>query len=221
VTLRERFRHLDGQTVLFEDRCAEADKRWLRATEKTPAELIIRKADRRLFKQFFRDRWRERTFYDKHDVADMRGRKVKQNRDRYVRLGVPIEERELPFSERFDPPGVHGVDFDYFVERVPWPLAQARLDSIVTAHDRWQADKAALHIAMGNDAADEALDAHQDKVDEALEEMVTAPATTIAALQMKAGLMSEWLDDNEDQFENWRAIVLVRSILEDIAKLEG
>lgn len=221
IALRDRWRELNGQISAFEDSVDAAELRWRTAWgERRPAELTIRKADRKLFKQFFRGRWRERTVYDKHDVADMRGRQVKQNRDRYVKKGLPIEERELPISERFDPPG-NAADYEYIVSRVPWPLAQARLESIVAACDRWEADKVALRESMGLDDAEEKLETHQDKVDEAVEAMITATATTIAALQMKAGLTDEWHDDDGDMFENWRAVGLMRAILTDIAKLSA
>jgi hypothetical protein len=216
---RERWRFLHSQTLALEDRLAELEGAYFDIADQRPSGLAIRDADFRLLREFgSAARWRGLAHFTASDIEAMRKRRAMRYSERFVAMGMSWREMEV--APTVEPIGTLGIDYDIYRTRVPWPLAQRRKDSIVEAFDRWQADNAALRARMGVDAAEEALEGHHDKVDEALEEMVTAPATTIAALQMKAGLMAEWRDDAEDPFENWRTVVLVRSILEDVEKLE-
>jgi hypothetical protein len=218
VALRERWRALDGQTLAIEDRLATLKGAYLDIADVLPSGLAIRAADFRLLREFGSvARWKGLTHFTVSDIEAMRRRPAMRYTERFVAAGMSW--KEMGTAAEVEPIGTLGIDYDIYRTRVPWPLAQRRKASIVAAHDRWQADNAALRVTMGVDDAEEVLEEHQDKVDAALEKVVMAPATTIAALQMKAGLMAEWHDDAEDPYEDWRTVVLVRSILEDIAKL--
>ncbi|WP_426442150.1 hypothetical protein [Bradyrhizobium genosp. P] len=69
-----------------------------------------------------------------------------------------------------------------------------------------------------------AQEQHQELIDAAFAKMVAAPATTAAALQAKAALLTEWQDDDvERQFadEDRRTIELARAVFKDTAQLRS
>lgn len=218
IALRDRWRGLDAQTLAFEKRLAELEA-FLAIVDPPPAGLLIRATDFRLLKEFGSvNRWKGLTHFTAGDVDAMRKRKAMRYVERFVGAGKSWKEKGA--AAEVEPIGTLGIDYDIYRTREPWPLAQQRKDSIVAAFDRWQADKAALRASMGVDDAEEALEEHQDKVDDAVAAMLAAPSKTIAALKMKAGLVFEWRDDVVNgPLENWRTTALVRSVFGDIARL--
>jgi hypothetical protein len=217
IILRDRWRELDGQRLALENRFAEIERDYVEIANKPPVGLTIRRADFRLLKEFgSAHRWRSLTHFTFSDIEEMRQRPAMRYSERFVAAGMSWKEMEA--AAEVDPVGTLGIDYDIFRTRVPWPLAQRRKDSIVAAFDRWQSDSRALCANMGMDAAGEALEAHEHKVDEAVKALVRSPATTAQALKFKAGLMDEWADEF-DPFADWRKLELLTFLLEDIAKL--
>jgi hypothetical protein len=215
IALRDRWRQLDAQTLSLENRLAELEAAYLAVVDQPRSGLLIRTADFELLKEFGSvDRWKGQTHFTVSDIQAMRKRRAMRYNDRYVATGT--HGKDMPSAPTVEPIGTLGIDYDVYRTREPWPLAQQRKDSIVAAFDRWQADKVALRASMGVDDAEEALEEHQDKVDDAVMAMVTAPATTIEALRFKAGLMAEW-PDGGDLFDDWRKVVMMKAILQDIS----
>jgi hypothetical protein len=213
VALRDRWRQLDDQTLAFEDRLAELEADYLTIADKPPSGLLIHAEDFELLKEFGSNRWKGMTHFTAGDIRAMRTRRAMRYIERFV--GVGLSWKEMGAAAEVEPIGTLGIDYDVYVTREPWPLAQRRKDDIVAAFDRWQADKAALRASMGVDDAEEALETHQDEVDNAVMAVVNSPATTLQALSFKAGLMAEWPDDG-DPFEDWRKVVMMKALLQDI-----
>jgi len=217
IALRDRWRELDIQTSAFEDRFERLKADYLAIADTPPSGLIIRLADFRLLREFgSAKRWQGLTHFTASDIQAMRRRPAMRYSERFVAAGMSW--KEMGAASEVDPVGTLGIDYDIFRTRVPWPLAQRRKDSIVAAFDRWQADNVALRASMGVDDAEEALEEHICKLDDAVKAIVQSPATTAQALQFKAGLMAEWADEF-DPFEDWRKLELFMALLEDIAKL--
>lgn len=215
VALRARYRELLAQLKPLVKACDEATKRWRAACQVAPDSLLIRKADLRLLKEFSRHDWHRKTHFDEADIRDLRQRPALRWSERPIAIGQLRKRETAPTVE---PIGDMGIDYDVDRQRVPWPLAQRRKDAIVAAFDQWQANKNALHSDLGVADADEALEDHQRLVDQAFDAMIAAPARTIAALKFKAGLMEEWAGDPEDDpFEDFNTIDLMRAIVFDLA----
>jgi hypothetical protein len=214
IAQRDRWRQLDGQTLAFEDRLAQLEAGYLAIVDRPPAGLLIRAADFRLLKEFGNvNRWKGLAHFTASDIQAMRRRRAMRYTERFV--GAGKSWKEMGVAAEVEPIGALGIDYDIYRTREPWPLAQRRKDSIVAAFDRWQTDKAALRASMGVDDAEQALEEHHEKVDDAVMAIVTAPATTIEALRFKAGLMAEWPGDG-DPFEDWRKVNLMKALLQDI-----
>jgi hypothetical protein len=88
--------------------------------------------------------------------------------------------------------------------------------------DRWEAEKVRLRTATGVDAVEQARKRHWAEVDAAFQAMISAPATTVAALQAKGALIEEWEDEAEEHFldpGDDRNVDFVRAILRDLGQL--
>lgn len=218
IGLRDRWRALDRQTAAFEGRLAKLEEAYDAAIRVPPPDLAIQEADFQLLKEFGSvRRWQHQTHFFADDISEMRRRRAFRCFTRFVAPGTPV--KELDTAPAVAPIGAEGVDYRVHYGRELWPLAQRRKDALVAAFDRWAVDKITLREGMGVDGAEEALEAHHEKVDDAVKAIVAAPATTPQALKFKAGMMAEWAND-ADPFDDWRKVDLMTALIENIAALD-
>ncbi|MGB3865053.1 MAG: hypothetical protein WBA29_05430 [Xanthobacteraceae bacterium] len=125
-----------------------------------PAALCRRKADDRLFRFMGQLRHAQVAIgepYMREEVSLLVRKPMMRNRD------IPIWPDGTDYALDEVPVGRILFDFNGRVVREPWPLAQARADSIVAAQREWDAACEELQERLGipavNDALDEAYDA--------------------------------------------------------------
>jgi hypothetical protein len=116
--------------------------------------------------------------------------------------------------------------------RKPDPMAQARADEIIAAHDEWTRAKEEARERSGLKAAEETYDRMTRRIDGLLREIVASPAVTLRGLIIKAQCAETvnattrgWAGEIEELLEaeeGWPSSrVLSASIARDLAALAG
>jgi hypothetical protein len=157
-------------------------------------ELRVRKADLRLLRHTpLRHRlvnFQIGQYYTTADVSKLRRHTVKRERETPVAMDGTVFNLNNPSSAK------EGIDYDLLITMEPWPLAQTRVNAIIAAADKWEADdrtfRNELFASIDRQLND--LYEHRCKICDAIAEL---QVFTIRGLGLKAKFAIEHLKDSE------------------------
>ena len=155
-----------------------------------PPALCRRKADDRLFRfmgHFSRPTVAVGEPYLRNDIAFLSRKRMMRDRD------IPIRPDGTDYAPQEVPPGRVFFEFNGRVVREPWPLAQARADSVVAAQKQWDGACDDLQERLGIPAVEDALDEAYDAMWTIEDEIEAFAPRSAEHLRLKAGFALEHL----------------------------